>query len=330
MFGFTTSFLLELFIVMLLYQTDCLGLFKLYTCATIVAYYMFASFMLVKEIFCDKTHSIVKHFLVIDIIATCTVISGNIKFYEFYPNWLPFFIVDTLIRLYSDFCMFSLLVKYKNNCSNEKQQQSTVIDKSASTLTATKSSSTSSSATRSSSSTAAEGVMKIFDNFCGFFPLEMSGYIYCGFNFVFSVVVIVLLLIFGELSEEKVVIYAIIFTINAVMLLALIAGIKMRKSSIFIPILIFTFIEIFTATYLLVSSMIVIIQGEDYEVRMKRFIEKINIPETAGIGIWIYFYLCICSLYDVIKCEENERRLLVAKESITYGSVSDVKGSSSL
>ena len=53
MFGFTTSFLLELFIVMLLYQTDCLGLFKLYTCATIVAYYMFASFMLVKEIFCD-------------------------------------------------------------------------------------------------------------------------------------------------------------------------------------------------------------------------------------------------------------------------------------
>ena len=69
--------------------------------------------------------------------------------------------------------------------------------------------------------------MKIFDNFCGFFPLEMSGYIYCGFNFVFSVVVIVLLLIFGELSEEKVVFYAIIFTINAVMLLALIAGIKM-------------------------------------------------------------------------------------------------------
>jgi hypothetical protein len=53
MFGFTTSFLIELFIVMLLYQTDCLGLFKLYTCATIVAYYMFASFMLVKEIFCD-------------------------------------------------------------------------------------------------------------------------------------------------------------------------------------------------------------------------------------------------------------------------------------
>ena len=55
--------------------------------------------------------------------------------------------------------------------------------------------------------------MKIFDNFCGFFPLEMSGYIYCGFNFVFSVAAIVLLLIFGDLSEEKVVIYAIIFAL---------------------------------------------------------------------------------------------------------------------
>jgi hypothetical protein len=55
----------------------------------------------------------------------------------------------------------------------------------------------------------------------------MSGYIYCGFNFVFSVAAIVFLLIFGELSEKQVVIYVIIFTINAVMLLALIAGISM-------------------------------------------------------------------------------------------------------
>ncbi|XP_070508918.1 uncharacterized protein [Chironomus tepperi] len=329
MFGFTTSFLIELFIVMLLYQTDCLGLFKLYTCATIVAYYMFASFMLIKEIFCDRKHSIVKHFLVIDIIANCIVISGNIKFYEFYPNWLPYFIVDTLIRFYADFCMFSLLVKYKNNTKKQqqKQQKSSVksLAKSATSINASKSPST-----RSSSSTAAEGVMKIFDNFCGFFPLEMSGYIYCGFNFVFSIIAIVLLFIFMDLSEEKVVIFAIIFTVNAVILLALIVGIKMRKSSIFIPILIFTFIEICTAIYLLISSMIVIIQGEDYEARMKRFIERINIPETAGIGIWIYFYLCMCSLYDVIKCEEKGRRLLMAKESITYGSVSDVKGSASL
>lgn len=53
MFGFTTTFLIDVLIVMLLYQTDCLGLFKLYTFATVVSYYMFASFMLVREIFCD-------------------------------------------------------------------------------------------------------------------------------------------------------------------------------------------------------------------------------------------------------------------------------------
>lgn len=125
--------------------------------------------------------------------------------------------------------MFSLLVKYKNSYSNEKQQQKVIaVDKSSSsTLAASKLSSKSLPSTRSSSSTAAEGVLKIFDNFCGFFPLEMSGYIYCGFNFVFSVGAIVLLLIFGNLSDEKVVIYAIIFAANAVMLLALIAGIKM-------------------------------------------------------------------------------------------------------
>lgn len=76
--------------------------------------------------------------------------------------------------------------------------------------------------------------------------------------------------------------------------------------------------------------MIVLVKGEEYEKMMKRFIEKINIPETAGICIWAYFYLCICSLYDVIKCEENEKKMLVAKESITYGSIDDAKGSSSL
>lgn len=69
--------------------------------------------------------------------------------------------------------------------------------------------------------------MKIFDNFCGFFPLEMSGYIYCGANFVFSLTTLVLLMIFGDLHEEQVVTVVIIFIVNAVMLLMLLIGIKM-------------------------------------------------------------------------------------------------------
>lgn len=59
MFGFTTSFLIEIFIVMLLSHSKCFTLFKLYTMAAVVSYYMFASFMLVREIFCDVSDNLV-------------------------------------------------------------------------------------------------------------------------------------------------------------------------------------------------------------------------------------------------------------------------------
>ena len=96
-----------------------------------------------------------------------------------------------------------------------------------------------------------------------------------------------------------------------------------RKSSALLPFLLFTFLEIFLAIYLLVSSMIVINPREEYELRMKGFIERINIPESTIIGVWIYLYLCICSLYDEMRCDENEKKMLSAKESITYGAVDD-------
>lgn len=53
MLGFTTSFIIDIFFVFLLYQTECVGLFKLYTGATVVTYYTITSFLLVREIFCE-------------------------------------------------------------------------------------------------------------------------------------------------------------------------------------------------------------------------------------------------------------------------------------
>jgi hypothetical protein len=53
MFGFTTSFMINAIISVFLYHMVCFSLFKIYALAAVVSYYMFASFMLVKEIFCD-------------------------------------------------------------------------------------------------------------------------------------------------------------------------------------------------------------------------------------------------------------------------------------
>jgi hypothetical protein len=53
MMGFTTSFILNIPICLLLYYAICFSLFKLYVVATLIAYYMFASFLHVREIFCD-------------------------------------------------------------------------------------------------------------------------------------------------------------------------------------------------------------------------------------------------------------------------------------
>lgn len=76
--------------------------------------------------------------------------------------------------------------------------------------------------------------------------------------------------------------------------------------------------------------MVVIIQFETYKVRMHRFIEKIKIFEPIVIGVWIYFYLCICSLFDLIMCEEEEKRALMAKECITFDNADEARRSSSL
>jgi hypothetical protein len=76
--------------------------------------------------------------------------------------------------------------------------------------------------------------------------------------------------------------------------------------------------------------MIVIVPFETYQDRMHRFIDNIQVFQTIVISIWIYLYLCIISLFDLLMSEEDERRMLTAKECITFGSAEDARRSSSL
>jgi hypothetical protein len=70
--------------------------------------------------------------------------------------------------------------------------------------------------------------------------------------------------------------------------------------------------------------------GEQYDQHMKKFINNINVPASCVLGVWIYMFLCLCSLFDEVRAEENEKRMVFAKESVTYGSIEDARRSSSL
>ncbi|KAG5668647.1 hypothetical protein PVAND_016582 [Polypedilum vanderplanki] len=337
MYGFTTSFMINAIISVFLYHMVCFSLFKIYALAAVVSYYMFASFMLVKEIFCDRRPSIVKHFLVIDVIVTIICLSGYIKMMELAPDFWPLYLVDLILRFYAMFTIYSLLVYYNENVrksiaslSNQELEADPDVEK----------------VLPVKHIRPVQGVLKIFDYFLGYMSLKASAFIFVFLNFSGSIGLMIYFLFFEKFNEVQLVIYIVSFVANTIMAISLIGAIKMRKSLMFIPGLILSLFEIFIFTYMLISSMLVVEPepeipvwkfqyitlepGEQYDQYMKKFIDNINIPASLVLGVWYYMFLCLCSLYDVIKCEEREKRNMFAKESIAYGSIEDARRSSSL
>lgn len=97
-----------------------------------------------------------------------------------------------------------------------------------------------------------------------------------------------------------------------------------------VPFLIFTILSIIFGCYVIFDEWIDLPNFETYEARTRLIITNINIPEITGISIWIYFFICILSLFDDLRYEENEKKAMSAKENITFGSIEEQRRSSSL
>lgn len=154
--------------------------------------------------------------------------STNVRLFELYPSYFPLYLLDTMLRLYADFSVFSLLIYYR-----EKQRIANipVISDQISELS------------HDSEKEVLppppinrylipQGVFRVFDSFCGFFMLKTSAYLYVILNFIASIGIMIYLIVFLPCDEGDIVIYAVSFVLNAVMTATLVVALKtVRKFS---------------------------------------------------------------------------------------------------
>jgi hypothetical protein len=161
----------------------------------------------------------VKHFLVIDVIVSCLLISSYVKFIEIFPTWWPLFAIDTPLRVYFTFCTYALYLKFKSNQIKTEVKESSE-----------KSSQKSLTVEKAPRKVVECGVLSIFDSFLGIASLEVSAYLYVAANIGCSIFALVYLLFIDPdeaLNEEDILIYIIAFMINIAMLLNLLVAMKM-------------------------------------------------------------------------------------------------------
>lgn len=97
-----------------------------------------------------------------------------------------------------------------------------------------------------------------------------------------------------------------------------------------VPFLIFTILSIIFGCYLVLQAWIDMPSFETYEARTRIITMNIDVPKITGICIWIYLFICMLSLFDDVRFEEREKKMLNAKENITSGSIEDGRRSESL
>lgn len=97
-----------------------------------------------------------------------------------------------------------------------------------------------------------------------------------------------------------------------------------------VPFLIFTILAMIFGCYLILDQWIDMPSFETYEARTRLIIMNINVWYLSGMSVWMYLYICMISLFDDIRYEENEKKMLNAKETITFGSIEEGRRSSSL
>lgn len=160
------------------------------------------------------------------------MISFYVRCYEFYPSWLPFYILDTLIRFYSAASIYSLYIKYRDATRLKKLE-----------LRSVEGSELKFPQHEVALSPGGDGAMRIFDTFFCFMRLEVGCYLYAVLNILCSVVIMLYLIVYvpmmenvegdgNELTILDYVLYVIAFVVNFAFTMSLIVGIKMvRKKS---------------------------------------------------------------------------------------------------
>lgn len=177
-----------------------------------------------------------KHFLVIDVFVTMTMISFYVRCFEFYPSWLPFYILDTLIRFYSAASIYSLYIKFRNATRLKKLELSLIKSVEGSQELKFPQNEV-------ALSPGGDGAMRIFDTFFCFMRLEVGAFLYAGLNIICSIVIMLYLIVYVPMMEGKegdgnelnildIVFFVIAFVVNFGMTMSLIVGIKMVRRKI--------------------------------------------------------------------------------------------------
>lgn len=154
-------------------------------------------------------------------MVTLICISAYIKLLQLAPEFWPLYLLDTLLRLYAGYTIYSLLVYYNDNVrkfnASASNQELEVLDPDieAKVVVPVK------------HLRPVQGVLKIFDGFCGFMSLRTCAFIFITLNLLSSIGLLVYFLCFEKFNEIQLVIYIVCFALNTVMIITLIAAIKM-------------------------------------------------------------------------------------------------------
>lgn len=167
------------------------------------------------------------------------MISFYIRIYEYYPSWLPFYIIDTLARLYSAICMYSLYIKYRGATRTKKLEDIARINSTEIIIPLTN--------VKIKIMPGGDGVLRIFDTFFCFIRLEIGGFLYVVLNIICSILIMLFLIVYVPMMDEEVgggnkleaidiVLYVIAFIVNFAFTMSLIVGIRTVRKISFISL----------------------------------------------------------------------------------------------
>lgn len=154
------------------------------------------------------------------------MISFYVRCFEFYPSWLPFYILDTLIRFYSAAAIYSLYVKFRSATRLKKLELKSVEGSQELNFPQKEVALT----------PGGDGALRIFDTFFCFLRLEVGAYLYVGLNIICSILIMLYLIVYVPMIEGgdepgilDIIFFVIAFVVNFGFTMSLIVGIKMVR-----------------------------------------------------------------------------------------------------
>jgi FtsH-binding integral membrane protein len=242
------------------------------------------------------------------------MISAGIILLEVYNSLerlLPF-LADVIFRLYAILVLFSIHKKYD---AEEKEKMANIEIASA-------------APSDNLSNVEAQTVPKpqnVFDRYA-----EIGGYVFAGINFVAGVIAMpyflyaVMSAYINENQLKDSLVLLAIATMTTILALILFVGINQRNSTFVLPMLIVNAILLIVVITSVILPTMLLDPGAP-KVRTKRpelkFEDKLQHFSALMIVAWVFLLLCVWSLNDKFKGEENDKKLMAAdKEAVAnYG-----------